>query len=115
METWEMIKEWYESDMKKEFRCLNPCHGQIEKVVKNCNGQLCWNGSIHTPFLISDDKHNWELVPEPVDFMTAINSEKNIRYENWVRYYRLGSAFEIMVGKSPVILREMLNGKWFVE
>jgi len=115
MEIWEMIKEWYESDMKKEFRRLNPCRGQIEKVVKNCNGQLCWNGSIHTPFLISDDKHKWELVPEPVDFMTAINSEKKIKYENWTKYYKLSSALEIMATKGFVISREMLNGKWFVE
>jgi len=58
---------------------------------------------------------NWELVPESVDFMTAINSEKNIRYENWTKYYKLSSALEIMATKGFVISREMLNGKWFVE
>ena len=119
MKTWEMLRELSENPLLKFKDNSGSTVGISDKT-----GRVDWlNGDKEEVFVIYshapgnvDNLHlNWELVPEPVDFMTAINSEKNIRYENWVRYYRLGSAFEVMVGKSPVILREMLNGKWFVE
>jgi len=112
METWEMIKEWYESDMKKEFKCPNPLPGQFQKTVKNCDGQLCWNGSPHAPLLISSDNHNWELVPKEIPWQEALG--RWVKGESVIRELNGTTCLFTKDNCFGVSRKELINGKWFL-
>lgn len=57
----------------------------------------------------------WQLVQQPVTFMEAVNSGKKIRYEEWDTFYGIKSVFETMSYKELSVVREMLNGTWYIE
>ena len=53
---------------------------------------------------------DWELVENPVDFITALNSGLNIRCEEDQGY--VGIDFYL---SGRVLTKEILNGKWYIE
>jgi hypothetical protein len=71
-----------------------------------------------TPLIINNVTidYKWTLVKKPVDFMTAINSDRKIKYETWCSYYKLSDTLELLksTGNSSDIVR-LINGKWYVE
>lgn len=67
-----------------------------------------FNGNIMATF-------DWQLLRKPVDFMTAINSRKRIMFEEWLNFYEIDKAFEILAEASHDSARRMVNGKWFIE
>jgi hypothetical protein len=80
----------------------------------NKNGELL-DTELRSGGFNGNIKHsdNWQLVRKPVDFMTAINSNQNVKPE---KFYR-----EIGFMKPETWLRnvsltvEDINGKWLVE
>lgn len=52
----------------------------------------------------------WNLVRKPVDFMTAINSDKRIRPEDYPEFCSIHYWF-----KRGFITKKSVNGKWFIE
>lgn len=56
---------------------------------------------------------DWELVREPVDFMTAINSGENIISEFWKAGEHLNS--DIPRDDFFRVSADEINGKWYIE
>jgi hypothetical protein len=73
-------------------------------------GYLNCDDSRH--FAVPKPNEEWELVREPVDFMTAINSGKIIRSEYWNN----GEKFDPGNREALVaITTKCFFGKWFIE
>ncbi|WP_407310604.1 hypothetical protein [Desulfosporosinus sp. SB140] len=113
MKTWEVLKLALENRSIKVKRlshgdiCYIDDQGQIKIVDRH--GQY--------PLIKVDEE--WELVREPVDFMTAINSGKLIRSELWNRYDHHACNFP----RQPIdtscdifqLGKKEINGKWYIE
>jgi len=79
------------------------------------DNKLCWLNQDNTyfnVFIISDYalKMEWELIKEPVDFITAINSGKKIKGEGFVEYH----LFDWYIRSNSLSL-ENINGNWYIE
>lgn len=58
----------------------------------------------------------WKLVQQPVSFIEAANSGKQIRYEEWSTLYdSLGGVISILNVKSEEEQRKMMRGKWYIK
>ena len=117
MKTWQMIKELQENP-KARFK-NNRCE---DNVSVHRDGFLTWDKKgTHYEMTFagfsdccsgnSDD--DWEKVPEPVDFMTAVNSGRRIRNEIWEGYYFFHEALHILQNYGAAL--DLINGKWYVE
>ena len=65
------------------------------------NDRLCWlyeDNTYYNSFVISDItlKMDWELIKEPVDFITAINSGKKIKGEGFLNIICLIGIFVVI-------------------
>jgi len=125
MKTWEIIKELMENP-KLTFKNLR--FGGI--VGYKEDGALAWRGTekngeaftIHClpgGCIRGNWNDDWELVNQPVDFMTAVNSGKLFKPESWIysvddKFRNLYDNLEMFSGRQ-VVQVEILNGKWFVE
>ena len=67
LKTWEMIKELTENPNKEFVRKVDGLH-----IKTNEDGELIWDNGYQFMRL----NHEWEEIKKPVDFMTAIQSEK---------------------------------------
>lgn len=119
METWEAIKALSENPKLKfvdELKC----------VVGICpdTGRVMWmNGERKEDFIIYsnapgnvDNLHiNWELVREPVDFMTAANSSKRIKHESWYTWHNIDKACVLIGNSMHNDSIKLINGKWYIE
>lgn len=117
MKTCEVIKALME---KPDLNFKNLRFGGI--VGYKENGALSWlrntdkNGEAFTIHFISGDglsgnwNDDWELVSVPVDFMTAINSEKKIRPDDYPGFCTIKYWFD-----HDFITRNRVNGKWYIE
>jgi len=117
MKTWEMIKELTENRDAK-FKCTNGCNIDPRRdYVIGCDKEgyirFFEHGEFRDAFFDIHNKFDWdwELVRQPVDFMTAANSGKlvmpigppdadEIGFRSWTSW-RLSL--------------DMINGKWLVE
>jgi len=81
-------------------------HGNLKVLI---DGELKFCDTPPKP----DD--NWDLVREPVDFMTAINSESEIMYENWIDYASVDMVLDILANKMQGTALRMINGKWYIK
>ena len=61
-----------------------------------------------------DLRSNWQLVREPTDFMTAVNSGRKVKSERWSRFYPLSEVYGIL-GACPLDAIDVINGKWYIE
>jgi len=115
MKTWEMIKELTENP-KKRFKYNT---GSESGIVANVQGEImvieCSSKPhkpnelvLHRGFMIID----WELVREPVDFITAINSNRPISSSNgnWTR-----CTPEWILKQGPWLTLGDINSKWYIE
>ena len=120
MRTWQMIKELTENP---KLRFKNGLMSVVE--IGDKTKAIVWKSEDNeeAPFIIYshsgsgvDNLHiEWELVPEPVDFMTAVNSGKRIKHEEWELYRELGDVLDILGGASDTNIADKINGKWFIE
>ena len=72
MITWEMIKKLTENPEKEFVRKSDGLH-----IKTNEDGELVWDNGYQFMRL----NHEWEEIKKPVDFMTAIQSEKPMSVE----------------------------------
>ncbi|WP_042683145.1 hypothetical protein [Anaerosalibacter massiliensis] len=119
MKTWEMIKELTENPKKKFIR-----KGQIDKsYVSVRNNAVVWLGEKQVGQSLSLShlqNAEWEEVKEPVDFMTAVKSGKEISVEySGASYKELSLAnmlYELQRDFSDKTIRQIiLNGKFYIE
>lgn len=109
MKTGEMYTMALENP-KAKFICLTEGPNKGKIYVTEPSGILREDISIGCNACIPSVSEDWELVREPVDFMTAINSGKNMRpvgHEDW-NYPKEWLA-------KRVIKLEWVNGKWYIE
>lgn len=57
----------------------------------------------------------WTLVEKPVDFITAINSGKKIKNENWGGYCDIYDTIDILSNLGENVIKSRINGKWYIE
>lgn len=114
MKTWQMIKALTENP-NYIFR---NAHNSV--MISKISKRIVWvpdsDNEEESPFIIYssapggvDNLHiEWDLVQEPVDFMTAINSGKRIRPEGHTLFY----AAEEWCSKG--LNHALINGKWYI-
>lgn len=105
MKTWEVYKIVLENP-KAKFRRMSDGEVYYFSDQTHCIRRDGGNGSMLTDRYDED----WELVREPVDFMTAINSGKAIRGEN----FTLANSGELFLGHQQLSPAD-INGKWYIE
>ncbi|MDA8221494.1 hypothetical protein [Desulfosporosinus sp.] len=124
MKTWEIIKALTENP---KLRFKNGLDSFIQ--ISDEDGSIIWTdkegrnvGSFPDRFILysngpcCDNLHiDWEPVPEPVDFMTAINSEAEIRYEGWGEYASADMVLDILANRIQCTALMMINGKWYIK
>ena len=120
MKTWEMIKALTEN---QELTFKNIRFGGIVGYIES--GVLSWlrntnkDGEAFTIHFVRGDSLNgnwnddWELMCEPVDFMTAINSGERIRSEFWKPGEHIGT--DIPRDEWFRISADEINGKWYIK
>lgn len=124
MKTWEMIKELTENPKlrfvrtsdSRTFKTSSMKINDAEIIDYYVSG-LAKSGS--ECIALKDD---WELVREPVDFMTAVIAHemgRTIKCDSegiGTRIYRPGFN-NVLVdnSKAPITTHEIINGKWYIE
>jgi len=90
----------------------------IKLLLENNNlkATICWldkNGKYYNDIVINNYtlEMKWELIKEPVDFMTAINSGKKIKGKGFVEYHFPNWYF----GTEDALDLENINGNWYIE
>lgn len=64
---------------------------------------------------LNDLNREWFLVQKPVDFMTAINSGKDIRSEYWDTYKSIRGTINCLDKYDNATSElQVINGKWYV-
>lgn len=123
--TWEMIKKITENPNK---RFMPTC--STDNFVEFNNNQLVWkgHGQLGQVMVVTKtDEYEWKEVKEPVDFMTAVESGKQVRVEH--KYitddieflkteYRLlaNVMWHLCRSLSNATVQDIiLNGKWYIE
>ena len=102
--------EHKKGDRKRVMRISNNGYFYLDiykndELIPDSLGGGGFNGNVNA-------EYEWELVREPVDFMTAINSGKRIRSEYWPE----DQSVPMMVkGVSLQVCKLEINGKWFIE
>jgi len=108
MKTWEMIKTLTENPNLK-FKKV----GSDLIYYLKYNSISCTDGEISVKSGdIFDLKYDWELVREPVDFMTAINSGKPITSLNGCR---IKCTPEWILKHGMRLTLDDINDKWYIE
>ena len=61
--------------------------------------------------------HNWKELKElvPVDFITAMNSKKRVRYLGWESYVLISKVFDMLYELDAPNALNAINGKWVIE
>lgn len=72
-----------------------------EELIPTSKGGGCFNGNINY-------EGDWELVREPVDFITAVRSRKRIKTEGVIDFHP-AEWYQDCIGLDDI------NGKWFIE
>jgi len=57
----------------------------------------------------------WELVQEPVTFMEAVNSRKDIKSEYWSEYHCSSKTFSNLAILDSDDIANTVNGQWFIK
>ena len=129
MKTWEMLKSLGENP-KASFISKNEPRNPVSLV----DNILCWKSGNRFEFNTKTDRergtenagtievYEWELVREPVDFMTAVKAYemgKTIKCDTEAistRIYKPGLN-NILVDqfRAPITTDEIINGKWLIE
>jgi len=113
MKTWEMMKE-LTNNKNLKFTCVR----QPGNPISIINNILCWERSgnpvefnFESPNKVGTiERYEWEPVREPVDFMTAINSDKKIRPHDYPNFCSVNCWFNL-----GLITKDRINNKWYVE
>lgn len=118
--TWEI---WRDADKLKnrEFNCINGFDKTFNEPVTLRDFVFApglgtkTNDYTYTIIKNLTGFEKWELIPQPVDFITAANSGKEIRpdYEEY-EYDSLGSWFYSLTGMNDQEVLKLLNGKWLI-
>jgi len=107
LKTWEMIKALTENTKlkaKSDNLTVHPVDGGLKYCDCSLRGQ-------HVELSRESLDYEWELVREPVDFMTAINSDKRISTED--RSIHLCGANWLLQNSGLTLAQ--INGKWYIE
>lgn len=119
MKTLEMVKELMENP-GKEFKA------ECGNIVINRNGSIYWSGSkILFNLNYTNLAKRWEEIKKPVDFMTALKSDKKIKVEHTMlkdfsvfnKYCNFTDLLENLLNYfTSISVREIiLNGEWHIE
>ena len=109
MKTWEVYKIALENP-KAKFRRLS--HDYISFIGDEGKLQIVDNPCSYPVANVDED---WELVREPVDFMTAVNSGKRIKHKEWISFHPIDEALEIVSCKDIRVTVQILNENWYIE
>lgn len=109
--TWEVIKMISEDD-SLEFK-------RVGKDTKLWGSDSYLQGSFKGKFGVDGNVNlngKWELVPKPVDFITAINSGKKIKGEKYIsdEYIDIEEVVFELNRRTDIGILEAINGKWFI-
>ncbi|SHN77455.1 hypothetical protein [Desulfitobacterium chlororespirans] len=108
LKTWEVYKMALENPKAKFNRLAHR-----ETFELNEKGQLIsiLSDTTRTDYACPKINEDWELVREPVDFMTAVNSGKSISDERGL-VTRCTPEWLLERGMLSI---ELINSKWFIE
>lgn len=118
--TWEI---WRDVDKLKdrEFNCINGLGKTFNEPVKLMNFadapglSIKVNDYTHRRIENLTGFEEWELIPKPVDFMTAANSGKEIYPEGYYHSDDLKGWLCYLIAVDNNERLELLNGKWFIK
>lgn len=111
--TWELIKAWQEGERGKFVRSDG-----IEYILKDIglkrifSNEIAWMANSKN-VIASFLNATWTKVQEPVDFMTAINSDKRIKPFQYSEYQKPNIWLKNIGYYDNYI--EIINGKWLIE
>ena len=122
MKTWAMTKELTENP-DKEFISYELGGGRDVLKTKSIDGAIRFSneeGNWHEVLIGVDLDREWEEVKQPVDFITAVESGKEIGVEYSGSHYRNMSLpnlfYELQQDHSDTTIRLfILKGKWYIE
>lgn len=111
MKTWQMIKELTENPNKEFVRTIDGLHIKVNK-----DGELIWDNGYQFMRL----NHEWEEIKKPVDFMTAIQSEKPMSVEfsgTKIKKETLANIlYRLQENYSDKTIKQIIvYGKWYIE
>jgi hypothetical protein len=114
--------EMFEKDKTLEFELTKPEYeGKVamKKHKDFDNPVVVWTegNCIGDAFVLNTFTfgYNCEIVTKPVTFVEAINSGKQIKYKDWNFYCSLTSTMNLLASKVPSTVKDMINGKWYIE
>lgn len=87
----------------------------VNTISANEHGIIEWNDKIEFSLSTFTMGLEWELMQNPVDFMTAINSEKKIKSEYLDFYHSVEGTMELMRNLTRESTVRVFNGQWFIE
>lgn len=115
MKTWQMIKALMDNKKRKAIP-LEWCTDENPKAIVDSCGRIVWESdnkplNLHETVLYSE----WEVIepkPEPVGFMTAINSGKPIT-SRIANIYSCAPDWILQHGS--MLTLKAINGDWYIE
>jgi len=119
LKTREMIKELTENPEKRfhyntgsESGVIENIQGDIMVAERSCKPHKPSELILHRGFM----KIDWELVREPVNFMTAINSGKRIKpWGTTFAFMDFGQVLFYLGSANVEVAFKQINGKWLIE
>ena len=99
--TWEAIKMLTENK-KLRFISENSCVLERTIDVPSCTGELYLNST-------------WRLIPQPVTFIEAVNSNRRFKPTNWTDYHTFRDMMHDLGLLSNKEYIDTLSGKWLIE
>lgn len=114
MKTWEVYKIALENP-KAKFKRIDKLRNELIYHFEGGVPMCKCRGHIFESSDLMNANYDWELVREPVDFMTAINSGKKIKPEIYDLYHDLDFIFSALIMEKPSTVKRMINGNWYIE
>ena len=111
MKTWEAVKALTENP-ELAFKRVGMPYIVKTELMCGLHGLVDENNETFT--VVVEDE--WELIPQPVSFMEAANSGKNIKHIGWVHFYSLSDALHMLGNHTNQQIIDRINEKcWLIE